>query len=390
MTTGEVDQHMSTGEDRVREIRFPRLDQGMVEGDLVEWMVNIGDTIIADQPLCIIETDKVSTEILSPIAGVVLETREPAGSTVKVGQVIAVVGDAQPLGDRSASIPEMLGGTEPDSHSEPPARREVDEPTVTRVLAPTEMLSAHIRLPIERSQGARPHRLSPRDRVQRVIGTPLGTFSRGLEHSDSLGSTHTPTGAGVWTSAAFHTSWFDLDMTKLSIAASTPGPWSVQLLAGFLKAVVLAAQSEPRICTHIDESGSCRAMPADVNVGLVGSGDRILRPRIVDVARKNVSEIQAEIVVIADSCQSGKLSLSHLQTGGLSVETLGSAGVDSYTPVALPSQAVSLGMGRVKPGDRRRMTLGVTGDSRCLNGINVARFVDRLSTILDSPNLIVD
>ena len=76
------------------EITLPQLGETVTEGTITRWFKAVGDTVAADEPLFEVSTDKVDTEVPSPIAGTLIEIRVPEGETVPVGAVIAVVGDA--------------------------------------------------------------------------------------------------------------------------------------------------------------------------------------------------------------------------------------------------------------------------------------------------------
>jgi 2-oxoglutarate dehydrogenase E2 component (dihydrolipoamide succinyltransferase) len=76
------------------EITLPQLGETVTEGTITRWFKKVGDTIAADEPLFEVSTDKVDTEVPSPIAGVLTEIRVAEGETVAVGTVIAVVGGA--------------------------------------------------------------------------------------------------------------------------------------------------------------------------------------------------------------------------------------------------------------------------------------------------------
>ena len=76
------------------EITLPQLGETVTEGTITRWFKKIGESVAADEPLFEVSTDKVDTEVPSPIAGVLTEIRVQEGDTVAVGTVIAVVGDA--------------------------------------------------------------------------------------------------------------------------------------------------------------------------------------------------------------------------------------------------------------------------------------------------------
>ena len=76
------------------DIPLPQLGETVTEGTITKWFKKVGDTVAADEPLFEVSTDKVDTEVPSPIAGTLTEIRANAGDTVPVGTVVAVVGAA--------------------------------------------------------------------------------------------------------------------------------------------------------------------------------------------------------------------------------------------------------------------------------------------------------
>ena len=85
------------------DVTLPQLGETVTEGTITRWFKKVGDTIAADEALFEVSTDKVDTEVPSPVAGVLLEIRANEGDTVPVGAVIAVVGDAAAAPRRRAA-----------------------------------------------------------------------------------------------------------------------------------------------------------------------------------------------------------------------------------------------------------------------------------------------
>ena len=75
------------------DVTLPQLGETVTEGTITQWFKQVGDTVAADEPLFEVSTDKVDTEVPSPVSGVLREIRVQEGDTVDVGTVIAVVGD---------------------------------------------------------------------------------------------------------------------------------------------------------------------------------------------------------------------------------------------------------------------------------------------------------
>src|SRR3954464_15151397 len=77
------------------DVTLPQLGETVTEGTITRWFKQIGDSVSADEPLFEVSTDKVDTEVPSPIAGTGSEIRAQEGDTVPVGAVIAAVGEPQ-------------------------------------------------------------------------------------------------------------------------------------------------------------------------------------------------------------------------------------------------------------------------------------------------------
>ncbi|MGV9301170.1 2-oxoglutarate dehydrogenase, E2 component, dihydrolipoamide succinyltransferase [Amycolatopsis sp. NPDC003676] len=76
------------------EVKLPELGESVTEGTVTRWLKQVGESVEVDEPLLEISTDKVDTEVPSPVAGTVLEIRAGEDETVEVGGVLAVIGDA--------------------------------------------------------------------------------------------------------------------------------------------------------------------------------------------------------------------------------------------------------------------------------------------------------
>jgi 2-oxoglutarate dehydrogenase E2 component (dihydrolipoamide succinyltransferase) len=87
------------------EVTLPALGESVTEGTVTRWLKNVGDTVTVDEPLLEVSTDKVDTEIPSPVAGTLLEIRAAEDDTVEVGAVLAVIGAADEAGAAPAATP---------------------------------------------------------------------------------------------------------------------------------------------------------------------------------------------------------------------------------------------------------------------------------------------
>src|SRR6187455_1071735 len=102
------------------EVTLPALGESVTEGTVTRWLKQVGDEVAVDEPLLEVSTDKVDTEIPSPVAGTLLEIKANEDDTVEVGAVLALVGDSgESGGDSSGS--EDSGDSSDTGASEEPA-----------------------------------------------------------------------------------------------------------------------------------------------------------------------------------------------------------------------------------------------------------------------------
>jgi 2-oxoglutarate dehydrogenase E2 component (dihydrolipoamide succinyltransferase) len=94
------------------DVTLPQLGETVTEGTITRWFKKVGDQVAADEPLFEVSTDKVDTEVPSPIAGTVTQILAQEGDTVPVGAVIAIVGSTAPE-PVAAAAPEPVAAPEP-------------------------------------------------------------------------------------------------------------------------------------------------------------------------------------------------------------------------------------------------------------------------------------
>ncbi|WP_022870658.1 2-oxoglutarate dehydrogenase, E2 component, dihydrolipoamide succinyltransferase [Yaniella halotolerans] len=115
-----------------QEVTLPELGESVTEGTVTRWLKEVGDTIEVDEPIVEISTDKVDTEIPSPVAGTVLEIKVQEDEDIEVGQVLALVGSSD-----SAPAEEAPPAAPAQKTSEPEPAAEKPEPTPEPEPAPT-------------------------------------------------------------------------------------------------------------------------------------------------------------------------------------------------------------------------------------------------------------
>ena len=101
-------------------VEMPELGESVTEGTITQWLKSVGDTVEVDEPLLEVSTDKVDTEIPSPVAGTIIEIKADEDDTIEVGEVIAIIGDEDEAGSASNDSSADKGEEEAEEKKEEP------------------------------------------------------------------------------------------------------------------------------------------------------------------------------------------------------------------------------------------------------------------------------
>ena len=142
---------------------MPELGESVTEGTVTRWLKKVGDTVEVDEPLVEVSTDKVDTEIPSPVAGTLVSITAEEDDTVEVGGELAKIGDADAAAE-SEPEPEPEPEKEPEKEPEPEPEPK-PEPSPSRSPSPNRSRSPSP----NRSRSPSPSRnRSPRRRRRQV------------------------------------------------------------------------------------------------------------------------------------------------------------------------------------------------------------------------------
>ena len=166
------------------EFKLPDVGEGVHEGEIVSWLVNVGDQIAEDQPMVEVMTDKATVEIPSPAAGTILQLNGAEGEIVYVGDVIVVIGDegesapapakAETAAPAATATASANGGSPPAASGGGATTAVADKPAHKgRVLATpaTRRLARELNVDINQVTGSGP--------AGRVLDTDVQAFASG-------------------------------------------------------------------------------------------------------------------------------------------------------------------------------------------------------------------
>jgi len=385
----------------MHEFTLPDPGEGLLEADVVRWLVAVGDTVAVNDTLLEIETAKSLVELPSPYAGVVAEILVGEGQTVDVGTPIIRIADtadeaSAPAGPSPAA--EGVSGEQPASSAAPSghhdgsseailvgygakagsvarrARRsaEASAPAASAPSAPV-VASAPVAPPVS-GNGQPPRAKPPVRRVARDLGIDLAnveaTGPGGTITADDVVAAANNSGEqriplrGV-RREMFRTMTASLAVPQATAFVEVDVTATVELietlkrrrdftglrispLAVFAKAACLAIERIPEINSSYDAERDEIVLHSDVNLGIAAATPRgLLVPNIKAANRLNLLDLTRAINELVPLAREGKVPPSAMSNGTFSITNVGVFGVDGGTPIMNYGEAAIMCLGTI-------------------------------------------
>jgi 2-oxoglutarate dehydrogenase E2 component (dihydrolipoamide succinyltransferase) len=428
------------------DVEVPALGESITEGTLAQWLKKPGEAVAADEPIASLETDKVSVEVPSPVAGVLTEQLVQEGDEVAVGAVIARIDETATAGAAAAApSPAQAAAdstTNPPGAGETPALRadpaapvaeaEVEDDHIT-TLSPAvrrAVLEYHVDPTSIRGTG-KDGRLTKDD----VIAAAQGKAAPAPEAKAPAPSAPAPAPqakapaiAGerreervkmtrirqtiarrlkeAQNTAAMLTTFNDVDMSAVIDARTRykdlfEKKHGIRLgfMAFFVKACALAAKDVPSVNASLDGDEIVYHDYLDVSVA-VSAPKGLVVPVVRDADRMSFAEIEKTIADYGKRAKDGTLTVDEMTGGTFTISNGGVFGSLLSTPIINPPQSAVLGMHRieerpvVKDGQivaRPMMYLALSYDHRIIDGREAVTFLVRVKEAIEDPTrLLID
>ncbi|MEO7504792.1 MAG: 2-oxoglutarate dehydrogenase complex dihydrolipoyllysine-residue succinyltransferase [Sphingomicrobium sp.] len=427
------------------DVKVPTLGESITEATIGQWLKQPGDAVALDEPIVSLETDKVSVEVPSPVAGTLSEQLGKQGDTVAVGAIIARVGEgaaavatpAAPATPAPAPPEATVSGApvnpsgagenprpreEADTHADaaltlsPAVRRavlehHVDPSTIkgsgkdgrltkddvlaaaaNRSPAPEARITAPAQ--VETQPAAPGPRPSPGNRVEERVkmSRMRQTIATRLKEAQNT--------------AALLTTFNDVDMSAVIDARAKykdlfEKKHNIRLgfMGFFVKAVALAAKDVPSVNASIDGDEIVYHDYLDVSVA-VSAPKGLVVPVVRDADRMSFAEIEKAIAAYGKKAKDGVLTAEDMKGGTFTISNGGVFGSLLSTPIINPPQSAVLGMHRIedrpiaKDGQvviRPMMYLALSYDHRLIDGRDAVTFLVRVKEAIEDPTrLLID
>jgi pyruvate dehydrogenase E2 component (dihydrolipoyllysine-residue acetyltransferase) len=386
------------------EFRLPDIGEGLAEAEILEWLVELGQEVELDQPLVQIETDKAVTDIPAPKAGVLLRQGAPAGSAIKVGEVLAVIGDPGEVAERRSEPAPIVGTLQEAEDVGVGGVGPSEETSGSRALPLVRKLAGELGVDLDSVTGTGPKGRITREDVEGAArrGSPGERPSVGDEpvpveaeervRLSRLRRTIAEHMARSWREIPHVTTFGEADATRLlalrgELAGRRPGP--VPLEALFIRAVLPALRAHPEFNASLDGEELVLKRRYDIGVA-VDTPEGLIVPVVRRADELDLSSLADEIARLAEAARNRTAKPEELAGATFTITNIGAVGGGHGTPI-IPygtTAIVSFGRAREQPVARQGrlevaplMPLSLSYDHRVIDGALGRRF---LAMVIDS------
>jgi pyruvate dehydrogenase E2 component (dihydrolipoamide acetyltransferase) len=422
------------------EFRLPDIGEGVVEGEVVRWLVKEGDPLKLDQPMVEIMTDKATVEIPAPRAGKVGKRMFTEGQLCPVGKVLITIetdegndADSKPAAKQAAPAP---SGTAPargaattsaapslavrsSAPLSPAARARALGPVLatpaTRKLArelgvdlrgifgsgpSSRITSDDVRNHAALARGAGGAAAPPPVAIAREAGDVAVPF-RGLRRriAENMSRSKRAAAHFLYVEEVDCTELVSLREqvnAKLANEPHATGVRKVTFLPFIVKATAYALRKFPQLNAALDEAAGEIVQRGHVHMGLATATEAgLIVPVVRDADTKSVAELSKEIDRLAEATRTNKATRDELSGSTFTITSLGQLGGVLAAPIINHPEVAIMGVHKIakKPAVRDGaivirdlMNLSISVDHRVVDGYDAARFIAAVKEGLEAPS----
>ncbi len=409
---------------------LPDIGEGIVECEIVDWLVAEGDTIAEDQPVCDVMTDKALVQIPAKYAGVVSKLYYAKGDIAKVhaplfairrqGEATATVAAAQVAAPAVSSVNSATVTT-----AARPAASDSAAVKGSKALASPAVrrLARELGVDLQRVPGSGDKgRVYKEDVRAFAQGTPVAAVSTPAAKPVAAASTAVVSSAenrvepirGIKAAMArqmaesvssipHFTYCEEIDLTDLiALRLQLKDQYAKQgvkltMMPFFMKALSLAINEFPVMNSQPNADCTELTYFSAHNIGVaVDSKIGLLVPNVKGCEQKSILEIAAELTRLTDAAREGRVSPADLKGGTITISNIGAIGGTVATPIINKPEVAIVALGKVQAlprfaanGEvvaRQLMQVSWSGDHRIIDGGTIARFTNLWKQYLEQPS----
>lgn len=389
-----------------KEVKLPDIGEGVTEGEIVKWLVKVGDSVKADQPIAEVMTDKATVEVPSPVAGVVKELKAKEGDVIPIETTLLVLEAGAGATATTASAPaktQSAPASKAPSASTPAFAAASSKPSNVAPSMASGAAGSHSSAELyPPAAEARVLATPATRRLAREMGVDInvisGTGLAGRVTRDDVAKSKGGTGAV----AAGAPSWApisnvprmayastqanaeervplrgirrkiaeQMQMTKQIVphftimdeanvselvrlreqakAAAEKAGAKITYLPFVMKALISTMREFPMFNASIDDQAGEIVYKKYFNIGFAAdTPNGLLVPVIKNADQKSVLEISREIVELATKAREGKIGLEDMKGATITITNIGSVGGSYATPIINHPEVAIIGMYKI-------------------------------------------
>ncbi|SDC89921.1 dihydrolipoamide acetyltransferase family protein [Exiguobacterium indicum] len=399
------------------EVKLHDVGEGMTEGEIAHYLVQVGDHVTTDQPVVEVATDKMVAELPAPVSGIVKEIIIPVGQTVQVGTTLLHI-EASNASDMPVAVtPEASPAPEPASVAvtAPP----VQVSPAKRVLATpyTRKIARDHGIDIETVTASDPSGRVSEDDVLRFVQTAtapqesVAPIIEEVTYQETSPETIPFRGirkqiAKKMTQSLYtipHVTHFEeVDMTRL---LALRAEWkaagrNINVNAFFIKALIVALKEYPVFHAKLDEANACIRLEQDFHFGMATeTPDGLMVPVIRHADQLSLTELHEQLVALQQRAQNGALRAADLKTSTFTMSNVGPLGSTGATPIINYPETALIAFHKTKKRAcvdendqivvRSMMNLSMSFDHRVADGATAVAFTNRFVSLIEHPTTLL-
>ncbi|NQZ83376.1 MAG: dihydrolipoyllysine-residue acetyltransferase [Colwellia sp.] len=410
---------------------LPDIGEGIVECELVEWLVNEGDVIEEDQPNADVMTDKALVQIPAMHAGTIAKLYYAKGEIAKVhAPLFAITRSSTGVVNNPATVAAVVEPVTKNEVKVPVATQQAPRQVSTATPTTKKVNSKAIASPavrrVARELNVNIHEVPGSGKKGRVYKDDVVTFnSAPIVANTAINSVANVTGGtrvepirGIKAAMAkamvktvstvpHFTYCEEIDMTKLiKLRGELKEVYAKQdikltMMPFFMKSMSLALKEFPIVNSQVNADCSEITYFDDHNIGMaVDSKIGLLVPNVKNVQIKSILELAADITRLTKDARSGRVPAADLKGGTITISNIGAIGGTVATPILNAPESAIVALGKLQKlprfndkGEveaRSIMQISWSGDHRVIDGATIARFCNLWKSFLEEPtNMLV-
>ena len=406
------------------EVVVPALGESVTEATVAGWLKNTGDMVALDEPIVELETDKVTVEVNSPVAGMLDRPNFKVGETVDVGAILCIIKDSndntQAVVDKETLGPTAAGGESADSISVNTAAKTILSPSVRKIVEENNLDPKQITgtgkdgrlvkgdvLAVLNSRADLKNVGEAKDEdLEQAVVKETKSASRREERvkMSRLRQAVARRLKEAQNTAAMLTTYNEADMSAVismrnDYKVAFEAKYKVRLgfMSFFVKACVDALRDLPAVNAEIAEDEIIYKNYYDIGVA-VGSPKGLVVPVLRDADKKGLAEIERSISDFGARARDGKLTLDELSGGTFTISNGGVYGSLMSSPILNPPQSGILGIHKIQERPiavngsveiRPMMYLALSYDHRIVDGREAVTFLVKIKETIEDPRRLV-